>query len=427
MPLTGVAAHLRRHGASAALFIANFGVARVVVYLIPLAIAAIAPAAVYGAIEFSQSVSLLGAALLIGAPLAGVSQRYLVNKEPLAVDVVAASVILAAIMALVAGGIAWLASAPPLVTMSLLALALAAVHNAFAVVFRTLTWRNVTVWSDGFAFIVTFGIVLIMLGLTGSVDAAAIALGYAVFAGVALLGAILAFVRARRPAVRDRARRMIHFGAPVLVSSAFAVWQAGAGRILAGLFLPSALPAYAIAFRIVGLALGLHQLAATALFSRLYSGRTRATDGLLSLLLAAVAATLLVIAAASRLLVRPQTFEALDGAGYDLFVTALPIVAVQIFFWIGNAMLEMRITRFGLAKKTILASIIINGSALAGLFTAQHVVPITLPAICWTVAAQSAAFFFFSAWLLYRRGVPHRKLATAGAVGGLVLAIIALA
>jgi hypothetical protein len=212
----------------------------------------------------------------------------------------------------------------------------------------------------------------------------------------------------------------------VLVSSAFAVWQAGAGRILTGLFLPGALPAYALAFRIVGLALGLHQLAATALFARLYSGRTRTTDGLVSLLLVAVALTLIVIVAASRLFIRPGTFEALEGAGYSLFVAVLPIVAVQIFFWVGNAMMEMRVTRFRLAGKTILPSILINGSTLVGLFVAQQFVAITLPAICWVVTAQSAAFFVYSAWLLHRRGVPHRKVATAGAVGGALLTIIAL-
>ncbi len=421
-----VAAQMRDRGLRILLFVAHFGVARVIIYCLPLAIAALAPASVYGMIEFAQSMSLLGVALLIGAPFVGVSQRYLINKEPLAVDVVAVAVVLTSALALAAGSAAWALGAQPFVTVSLLALSLASVHNSFATVFRTLAWRNVTVWSDGFAFIIAFVIVLVSFALTGGVDTQAIGIGYAAFAVLALAGGLMVLARSRRPGLASRARRMIHFGAPVLVSSSFAVWQSGAGRILAGMLVPAQLPAYALAFRIVGLSLGLHQLAGVALFSRMYAGRTRRVDRLLSSLLAGVVLILFGILAASYLFIREGTFAALHGEGYRLFFAVLPITAVQLLFWIGNAMFEMRVTRFGLAKKTILPSMAINGVALAGLFAARSFTPITLPAICWLVTAQSAAFFFYSAWLLYRRGVPHRLLAAVGAGGGGLLTLAAL-
>ncbi len=412
-------------GMKALIFMGNFGVARIAVYLIPLFIAARTTPDVYGAIEFAQSTSLLGAAVLLGAVLAGASQDYLVRRQKLSVDVVAAAVGFAC---LVAGAVAlacWAVGGSQVAVLTCLALGLASIHNTMSNILRTLSMRNLTAWTDGTFVIVMLAIVALAFVIRGSVTPADLITGNAVVCALGIVGGALVAVRTRRPAFRSRLRQMAKFGAPVVVSSAFATWQAGAGRILTGLFAAQALAAYGIAFRIVGLALGLHQLAATAFFAKIYAGRTRLVDRLLTYFLAAVALALFAIVIVARLVVTESMFNALDAKGLELFRTVLPIVGLQIFFWVANAMLEARLNRFGLAARTLLPSLLINGTALGVLLVADWLGRVSLPMICWIVAAQSMAFFGVGSRLLARRRVPHRRLMIAGSIGGAALAAFA--
>lgn len=415
-----------RRSLKALIFMGNFGVARIAVYLIPLGIAATTAPDVYGAVEFAQSASLLGAALLLGGLLAGASQDYLVRKQPLSLDVVAASVTVASLVAAAVALAVWAFGGSQVAILTCLALGLASIHSTLSAILRTLSMRNLTAWTDGIFVIVTMAIVLLAFLFRGSVTPADLILGNAIVCLAGIIGGAAITVRSLRPGFASRLRQMARFGAPVVVSGAFAMWQAGAGRILTGLFAAEALAAYGIAFRIAGLALGLHQLAATAFFAHIYAGRTRAVDRLLTYFLVAVMLALFAIVILARAFVTEDLFNALDARGLALFRAVLPIVALQVFFWVANAMLEARLTRFGLAARTILPSMLINGAALGALIALDWLGNVSLAAICWAVAAQSAAFFAIGGWLLAQRRVPHRRIMIAGSAGGAALAAFAL-
>ena len=95
--------------------------------------------------------------------------------------------------------------------------------------------------------------------------------------------------------------------------------------------------------------LGLHQVAVTALFAWLDRARTCVADRVLAPFLGGVAAIIAVIPFVAQPLLVRFGFAALKSDGIVVFAAVLPILGVQVFFWIAFAMLQMRINRVGLA------------------------------------------------------------------------------
>jgi hypothetical protein len=101
------------------------------------------------------------------------------------------------------------------------------------------------------------------------------------------------------------------------------------------------------------------------------------------------------------------------------------VVALQMFFWAGQSLLQPRINRTGSAGKSLFPMIIITVVG-AAVFLVAHLVGAGIVLICWLLAIYSAAFFFGTLLVLARHAEFHRGVAWTGAVGGALLAIEAI-
>lgn len=409
----------------ALLFLVNFGFAKLTIYFAPLVIAAFAAPAVYGAVELTQSIGLLVAFFLLTAPLAGLNQRYLVEKERHYADIAALVTLAACLAPLAVGLAAWQSGASPVVLVVIFGVGTAAIHTVASSVSRMISRRNLASWLDGFSMLAAIAIVSSLWALRGDAQIASLIIGYVAIAAAGAAGSAVWLIASRRPGLLGRLWQVSHFGGWIVIAATIATWQSVCGRIFVGLLMPPELPAYGVAFRVAGLVLGLQQLGTTALFARLYAGRTRATDRLVALILAGVGLMSGVIALAGPLVARIG-FSALDDRGRELFVQVLPLVTVQIFFWVGYAFLHMRINRARLARASIpsLAVVALGGSAV--ILLADRMFGSSLFVTCLLLALQTAAYFAASLWVLARRGLPHRWVGLVGAYGGAALFALAL-
>ncbi len=411
----------------AAVFLANFAFARTVAYLLPLSIAAVAAPEVYGASELAQSIGLIATSLAVNAPLSGVTQGYLVRGEKRFLDVTALTLLGGVAASLVVAALAALLSNDMVVLVVACSLATAVVHNVLSTVFRTLSLRNVTAWSDGFAALATGTVVAAMMALGSTTSLLGLAIGYLVIAVAALVGSAVWLGRTRQPELWARFATAWKLGAPMVAVATMAIWLGVGGRILIGLFNASALPAFGVAFRVSGLALVVHQLLVTGLFAYLYSSRTRQADRIFAPALAMVTLVLVILVIFGRSLPDWVPMEALQGAAIEEYRAILPIVALQVFYWIGYAMLQMRVNRSGLAGRAIVPTLavtlvgiaIVAGTAIS--FTNDSRV------LCWLISGQAAAYFAVNALVLARRGLPHSRVNWTASGGGAVLLAIAIA
>ncbi len=133
------------------------------------------------------------------------------------------------------------------------------------------------------------------------------------------------------------------------VVATLAIWLGVGGRIIVGFLNPEALAAYGVAFRVAGFALGVHQLAVTALFARLYAARTKVADPMIAgfFMVSTFAATLAIAATAARPEAdfRPVGRRRGPGTGRSCRRTAR-----HTFHRIDHGMLQCQVGRSGLAK-----------------------------------------------------------------------------
>lgn len=407
------------------LLLGNFVIARGVVYIAPLVIAAVASPGLYGALEFALSIALLSIGLLMTAPLGGVTQRYLIGRDPF-IDVLALTVVLAGSLSLTVFISGWIWGVSDNVLLALACMGCIVAHNVASAVSRMLGRRMLAAWADGFSLLVTLTVILLLVLARGMVTISQLAIVYGLVTIASITAGVIILAVLRQPELSRRTRSVIRIGLPMAMIGTMSVWLGVGGRIMVGLLNASALPAFGIAFRVAGLALGLQQLANTVLFVRLYTARTRSADRLLSNIYAAVAVASVGIAIAGPFLPHFIKITALDGSGSGEYRRILPLVMLQVFYWIGYAMLEMRLNRSRLAGCAIvpMACTMAGGLAITlavGLYVSNDII-----VLCWLIAAQSAAFFGINAMVLARRGLPHRRFSLVGVVGGAVLALIAL-
>lgn len=414
-----------RHARAALFFLPNFALAKLVIYLLPLAIAAIASAEIYGGVELAQSIGLMAAALVLGAPMSGLTQVYLVRGERRVADQIALVTFIGCSAAIVLTSAAYLLGFKSLVLMVVASLGVAVLHFVGATVFRMLSFRNATAWADGTAMILSGLLVLFLLIASPDPTLAQLSAGFFVIAAAGAIGSLAWLARAREPGLAKRLGTAMKVGLPITVVGALAIWLGVGGRIIVGLINASALPAYGVAFRVAGLALGVHQLAITAFYARLYAGRTRQADRVLGAFLAVVAGLSLAIAILGGYLPRLVDMAALEGGGLATYAAVLPMAALHTFFWIGYAMLQMRISRYGLAARTILPTVLITVGGVAAIFSAGWLISNDIVLLSWLIALHAAAYFFSAVVILARRGLPHRWVTLVGAAGGAAIALVA--
>ena len=415
----------RRHARAALLFLPNFALAKAVIYLLPLGIAALAPASVYGGVELAQSVGLLVAALSVGVPMSGMTQAYLIHGERRVADQIALVLLAGCATSLLLALAAYALGFDPLTFVIVASLGAAVLHYVGAAAFRMLSRRDITAWADGTAMLISGAIVLVLLVFPELLTLWGLAIGYLAVAVVATLAALVWLVRAREAELMERLATCLKVGLPMTIVSALAIWLGVGGRIVVGVFNAEALAAYGVAFRVAGLTLGIHQLAITAMFARLYAARTRDADKMFTAFFVAVALLSAVVAIAGRELPNFVEISALDAAGVASFRSILPLAALQTFYWIGYAMTQMRINRSRLAQRAIKPTIIVTAAGIAVIVGIATLVSADVVLLSWLIALHSAAYFFANSYVLAKRGLPHRRIMRTGIIGGALLALIA--
>lgn len=414
----------RTEGSRSLFVFANFGLSKAVIYAAPFLIAGLAPPAVYGAVELGLAFGLFFAALATGAPLNGIVQQHFVLGKREVRDQVAlvgcAMCGLALIAALAARSSAGLALAAALTGVAGLQIALATFCRLFG--------RPVaTAWADGLSVLLA-AILTAMLWLAApaSLAVSTLAAAFLLMAAAGCAACAGLFAMLRRPGVRARLVEAVRIGAPMLVSGLFGVWLAVSGRLLVGLFSPEDLPAYGVAFRMTGLAIGLYQLANTVWFIRIYKAKTRDADRILAALVALGFAAAAVIALAGAPVAALLGLDALAGQQARTFGAILPVVGLQAGFWVAHSLLTTRVNRYGAAGSTILPNLLVTLSCLGLIALLGFGGILDVVMLSWLLAAQSAGFFLVSTRALAGRRLPHRRAAAAGLVGAALLALIAL-
>ncbi len=408
-------------------FFANFSAAKIAVYLMPLALAALASARLYGGIELALAIGLQACAVVLGAPLAGITQVYLIQGERAVGDVLLFLTFASALTLSVLAGLLWLAGVDELVLLTVAVISGTVLQNSASTWFRMRGERNRTAWIDGVSLLIAGLVVIGVVVIAGNDRTGLAAL---VFASVTVMLTLISGVmllKHRAPDLLGRLGRVARIGLPIMVAGAFAIWLGVGGRILVGIASAADLAAYSLAFRISGLALGVHQLAMTAAFPSLYGARTRRADQLLSLFMTGVLAASVILAIAGPFVVEIFSFSALGEQDKETFKALVPLTSFQTYFWISYALLQLRINRSGASKASIVPTLLVTVVGIGAILLVAHFISNDVRLICALIGLHAAAYFA-TAWLiLARRRLPHRKIATLGLVGGLVLGAIAVA
>lgn len=415
-----------RRARTAAAFLPNFALAKGVIYLVPLAIAAWAPPAIYAGVELANSLGLLVAGALAGPIVNGATQVYLVNGERRVFDQLSLVVLISCLAALLLAAGAQLAAADALTVLVIASFGVAVIHFVVSSAFRMLSWRNSTAWADGTAMILSGLIVLALLRAGEPPTLPELTIGFALLAGLGAALAALGLVRWRAPSLPGRLAATFAAGLPITVVGALAMWLAAGGRVAVGLTNASELAAYGVAFRVSGLALGIQQLVNTAMYAWLYTVRTRRADPLLAAFFFATLLLLLAIAASAPWLTDFVELSALDARGKESFRHILPLTALQVFYWIGYALLQIRVNRYRLAGRAIVPTAVVTLAGVAVILGIGLLVSNDIVLLSWLIALHGAALFFTNVAILARRGLPHRKVTLIGVGGGGALGLVAL-
>jgi O-antigen/teichoic acid export membrane protein len=409
------------------IFLANFFVAKISIYAAPLAIAAIASGPVYGAIELAQSFGLLISSLLVGAPLAGITQNYLIRKQGEVVDQLAAIAAVFCGLTLFGFVFAYALGLNINILLVTASFASAVIHNVAGTWYRMRAARNISAWVDGTALLLAVGVVALAIIFNGKAELWPVTIGYLALAAVGAICSALLFIRTVKPGWPVRLWEATRIGIPMVIVGTMATWLGVGGRMTIGVLDPKNVAAYGVAFRVAGLALGFHQLAVTGLFAKLYRARTRESDAIISLFLAGVCIILIGIAFAGQLIVDHFDFEALDQNGNALFVQLLPITCLQTFFWIAYAMTQLRVNRSRLAGKSVIPTAVVMGVGIGIIFGASHFFHVGIVGLCWLIAAHAAAFFCVNIVMLGFVGrLPHNRITIVAITGGTILTLIPL-
>lgn len=406
------------------LFLANFTVSKAAVYLAPLLVAALASAQLYGGIELGLAIGLQACAVLLGAPLSGITQVYLIGGDRRVADLLLFLTFISALALSLLTGLLWVAGADALAVLVVSMISVTVLQSTASTWLRMRGERNRTAWIDGASFLIAGTVVIGVVLLAGNDRTGLAALVFALVTGLLTLVSGAMLLRHRAPDLLARLGRVSRIGLPMMVAGIFAAWLGVGGRILVGIASPADLAVYSLAFRISGLALGLHQLATTAAFPSLYATRTRQADQLLGLFMAGVLAVSAILAIAGPLVIDVFSFSALHEQDKETFRALVPLTSFQTYFWIGYALLQLRINRSGASKASIVPILLVTAGGIGAILLVAFFISNDIRLICGLIALHSVAYFA-TAWLiLAKRRLPHRKIAMLGLAGGAVLGAI---
>ncbi len=405
----------------------SFLLAKVAIYVIPLLIAKFASASTYSALEFAQSMASLACTLVIGPVLDGLSHHHLTrHRDRLAPEArvvmwCSIGVSVALMMAVQIG------DGDPRWWITAAVFALVANQNVLTTMARAYGWRHATAWSDGLATLL-LGLAVAFAFLLAE-HAVELWIGILVLVFSAAMAAVVQLGRVKRHWSDTRARLFGAFdvGWSMTLLGVFAIWQSTSGRILLGAVSPEAIPVYSVAFRLVGIALGVHQLASVALFRRIYVARTREADRLFAIILVGVGGATFVVMLAAPLVIEVVHFNALAPDSRADFLAVL--ASLGVFFFASSAYnwLQFRLNRLRLSGKPILPMIVISALGAGVILAAPGYFAGHIGMFCWVLAAQSILYLMVAWIVLARRNLPHKRTAVVSIAGTLVLGALGLA
>ena len=415
----------RRHHRAIGFFL-SFGFAKIAIYCVPLAVAAISPAEVYGGMEMAYAVTLLVATALISAPLHGLSHGYLVQKRREVVHRAAILVLGGCLFALATALLSLLAGVDPDIILILAVSGVTSAQIVFSFLLRITGRASLLAWTDGLVLLLGVALVVMAKFIADRVTLGIVVAGYLIATTIIAAGAAAVLRRGPVRNLRRHFREDLRIGTSMAAYALFSTWMAVAGRILIGIAAPADLPAFGIAFRIAGIAIGVQLLATTALWNRMYMLRTRAADALLAWLLGATLVTAVIISLGGGFVIAYLRFEAVSGSAASLAVELVPPVTLMVFFWASHNLLQARINRLRVSRHLIWPLVLLSVSGVVAIFAA-HLAGAPTLVLAWLLALYSAGYFCASWLALARRGLPHRRTGAMSLIGGLILAAIALA
>jgi hypothetical protein len=350
---------LRRNGRIAVLFLANFIVAKGFAYFGPLFIASVVDTSVYGAVETALAASGFAATFLCIGVSAATPQQMLILKDRPVKDLLAASVAWSVALGLVAALGNAGAGGNPIWTLAAVFIAGAAIQQALTAYLRTASHRNLAVWTDNAAtHAVVIVVAILLLMRDRSLPALIVASAFVAAAALAL--SLLVAWRTNAPAFRERLREAVWIGFPLVLSSMFSAWLTASGRVLMAGYLSAADAAhYALAFRVAGLMVVVHQIVGTGLFARLFGLSSAQFDRLASWYILAMACAGVIVALVISLALPPGLhFGHISSAVIMAARTLFPAVMAQMLFILVYAGLELRITRSTIAHRLLLPYVV---------------------------------------------------------------------
>ena len=401
------------HGRRGVVFLAHFGAAKALAYFGPLALAALLPPLLYGAIEMALSIALL-IALAASLGLSAAAPRLMLRGNPSpVVDLLAAHVAIAGLLLLVLGALSW-AAGRTLVTLALALTVVTLAASALSALARSRSLRDRAVWADGLAPIAATALGVTLFSL-GQLRPEAMAVAAAMMAGVIVAAAAALAKISRKPDFTSRYRRAVALGLPMLAYAGLAVWMAVGGRILIGAASGAAdVALYAFEFRVASMLLIVHSVLSVGLFARVYKMRTRLFDRLGALYLLFVGFVGLVLCAWFARFEQWIPTQAMAGDNVAVARAIFPLVVVHAFGWNASALLESRINRFGLAGRATVASALI---VVVSLLAARTLSGPRLEGLCVLLALQWMAHNAAQLAVLASRGLWMPRVAGSIALG----------
>ncbi len=412
------------NGLQTAGLLSNFGAAKLAIYLVPLALAAAAPASVYGGIEFAYATALLAVTAIVGAPLHGLSHKYLVGEEKEIQDQADALVLICILAALAGFAVAALLGAPAHILLVFALAGLSSVQVIQSFLLRVYCKPVLLAWADGLVPLAGLLIVVVTDLVTGEAMMSTTIGGFLALALAIFAAASIQLARGKADHLRQRLLASARAGAAMAVYALFGTWIAVSGRILIGFIAAQDLSAYAVAFRIAGIAFGVSQLGSTWMWSRIYTADTDQADRLIARWLAGTALVCALVTLIGGPLIQGIRFDALDSRTSALAAAIMPVLSIHIYFWSAHTLMQPRVNRLGMATRS-LGTLSITSAATVAVVLGAHRLGLGTIAVVWLLAVSSV-FYFFGVWaVLARRGAAHRQAGLTALVGGLFLVLLA--
>ena len=255
-------------------FLANFGAAKVAIYLAPLGIAAMAPPAVYGAFEAGLAISLIIATVLIAAPLHAITHQVTLHRDRYVLDQAAVLVACCSLVGCVGALLAARFGPSDTILLALAILGVTGLQITASFLVRALGHREILAWIDGGGVLCGLAVAAGLAAVFGQPSAETLQSGLFILSLLILLCGATALLIFRRPGLGGRLIAAAKWGFPMLALALLGTWAAVFGRVLVEIAAPEDLPAFALAFRIVGLAVGVPQLLLTSMWPQLYRAKT---------------------------------------------------------------------------------------------------------------------------------------------------------